>query len=98
MKDVFDAGFEIICPYLERDLFSRSPGRIVRFDGTYKVAMKTNDNAEAEEEIKCLVIATGEFGHVLLWFFCSAEGAKVFQQLNYLLKRRCEMLDCVQPD
>ena len=93
LKTIFDTGFLIIKPYLERDLFCRSPGRIVRFDGTYRVAMRTIDDDKSSEKIKVLVIATGEFGHVLLWFYCSAEGAKVFQMLNFMIKQRCEMLD-----
>ena len=98
LKTVFDTGFSIIKPYLERDIFSRSPSRIVCFDGTYPVAMRTMDDAESDIEIKVLVIATGEFGHVLLWFYCSAEGARTFQMLNFMINKRREMLDCFNVD
>ena len=36
------------------------------------------DDNEPDVEIKVLVIAIGEFGHVWLWFYCSAEGEKIF--------------------
>lgn len=55
--------------------------------------MRTLDDEDSEEEIKVLCIVCGKFGHILLWFFCSAEGSKIFQRMNFLLKRRCEMLD-----
>ena len=51
------------------------------------VAMVTMNDREAKEEIKVLIIVCGEYGHVMSWCFCSVESAKVYQQLNYMLKK-----------
>ena len=93
LRNIFDAGFELILPYLKRDLFSRSPCRIVRYDGTFSIAKVTMNDSSSEDLINCLVIIIGEFGHVMSWAYCNAEGSNLYQYLNQQLLKRCQMLD-----
>ena len=79
LRKIFDAGFELILPYLKRDLFSRSPCRIVRYDGTFSIAKVTMNDVSSEDPINCLVIIIGEFGHVMSWAYCNAEGSNLYQ-------------------
>ena len=85
LKEIFHAGFDLLFPYLQRDLYHRSPGRFLRFDGQYKVAMKTLDDDQSEEETRVLLVMCGEFGHVIGWIFCRAEGSKNYQNLSHII-------------
>jgi hypothetical protein len=97
LSSIFDAGFDLIYPHLKRDLFSRPPGRVIRWDGTFRYAKITMDDPEGDETIKCLIVVWGEHGHALTWAFCDAEKGEVYQNLNMLLKKRCQMLDRAEP-
>jgi hypothetical protein len=90
LGNIFDAAFELVYPYLKRDLFMRTPGRFIRWDATFDFAKKTMGDEESGEEFNALVILFGEYGHILLWAFAGAEGGTVYQQLHYFLKKRCE--------
>ena len=65
LKKIFDRCFDLVFPYLQRDLFSRVPGRVVKMDGTFEFLKKTNNDVLSEEEIKCLHIVWGQYGHIL---------------------------------
>ena len=65
LNKVFHRCFELIQPYLERDLYSRTPGNSVSWDGTFSTAKKTMNDPDSEEEINCLVIVWGMYGHVM---------------------------------
>jgi hypothetical protein len=89
---VFERCFELVYPYLQRDLFSRTPGRCLKWDGTYDYAKKTTHDPSAEEEINVLCIVFGELGHIMSFALCEAEGSRVYQRLNYFLRKRCDRL------
>ena len=93
LKAIFVAGFALILPFLKRDLFSRSPCRIIQWDANFDVAKKTMNDPEAAMAIKALVVLCGEYGHIMLWASCDAEGSNMCQNSNFWLKKRCEMLD-----
>ena len=40
-KNVFDTSFSLIFPHLERDLYSRLPGKMVSHDGPYEKKTRT---------------------------------------------------------
>lgn len=51
------------------------------------------NDPEALMEIKALAVLYGEYGHIMLWAFNDAEGSNMYQNLNFCLKKQCEMLD-----
>ena len=95
LGNLFDACFDLVFPYMERDLYNRSPGQSVSWDGTFDYARKTKDDEFAEEEINVLCILFGWLGHILSFAFAESEGSQVYQQLNYFLKKWCDRLGSV---
>jgi hypothetical protein len=89
IKSVFKKGYGLIEHHLYRDLFNRLPGRIVKWDGTFQFAMKTNDDAESEEETKVLLILYGEFGHIISFAIATSENLTNYQRMQYFLRERC---------
>jgi hypothetical protein len=67
LKKIFDVSFELVFPFLRRDLFCRTPGRLVKWDGTFDFLKKTKDDELAEDDNDCLHIVWGDYGHVLAW-------------------------------
>lgn len=51
------------------------------------------NDVSSEDPINCLVIVIGEYGHVMSWAYCNAEGSNLYQYLNQQLLKRCQMLD-----
>ena len=92
LSRVFDSCFDLIYTHLQRDLFSRSPGKCIKWDGTYDFAKKTKNDPLAEEEINVLCILFGQFGHIVSFAFAEGEGSNVYQRMNYFLKQRCDRL------
>jgi hypothetical protein len=89
---IFHASFELIYPYLKRDLFNRVPGKCVKMDGTYRFLTRTKNDKESSEEAKCLHVVWNEWGHILSFAFAGSENSQCFQTLNYYIKKRCERL------
>jgi hypothetical protein len=89
---VFDKCFELVLPYLRRDLFSRFPGKCIKWDATFDYASKTTNDPFAEEEINALCIVFGQHGHILSWAFAESEQGQVYQRLSYFLRKRCDRL------
>ena len=75
-------------PYLQRDLLTRLPGRMLRVDGTYKIMKVTMNMTDAAGENKCLYVVMGEYGHIVSFAFCDSERDMVAQRLFYFLKKR----------
>ena len=46
------------------------------------------NDPSVEESINTLLLLCGEYGHIMSFLFCSAEGSGLYQDMN-----RCEMLD-----
>ena len=45
--NVFMRCFELVLPYLKRDLFNRVPGKSIKIDSTFKWAKHTKDDPES---------------------------------------------------
>jgi hypothetical protein len=89
---IFHNAFDLIFPYLQRDLFSRVPGKSIKMDGTFQFLKKTRNDEQSSGKNTCLNVVWGEYGHVLSWAFDSSENAECFQRLNFYLRKRCEIL------
>jgi len=92
LTDVFSKMFQLVHEYLLRDLYNRTPGLCIKWDGTYKYAKMTMQDPEAAEEIHVLCILFGQYGHILSFAFAADEKGPVFQRLHYFLKKRCDRL------
>lgn len=92
LGDVFDKMFQLVHPYLLRDLYNRTPGLCIKWDGTYRYAKMTLQDPESGEDIKVLCILFGQYGHILSFAFSKDEKGPVFQRLHYFLKKRCDRL------
>lgn len=88
VKAVFWKVYNKTEPYLYRDLFSRSPGKFIRFDGTYAVMGRTMNDETVEEEMETCVKVFGEYGHCLSFAFSSSEADCVIQRLIMFIRRR----------
>jgi hypothetical protein len=85
---IFHEAYDKIEDYLLHDLFSRRPGKILRWDGTFAIMKKTMDAPPTEATNDALVKILGEYGHLLTWAFTEAEDDEVVQRLLYFLKMR----------
>jgi hypothetical protein len=93
IKDIFDRAYEIVFPFLQRDLYSRVPGKCVKSDGTFQFLSKTSNDELSSVETKCLHIVWGQYGHIMTWAFDGSENDVCFQRLHWFLKKRCERID-----
>ena len=57
------------------------------------ITKKTMNNPLAKESINALLLVCGEYGHIMSFVLCKAEGSGLFQQMNRWLRTRCKMLD-----
>jgi hypothetical protein len=89
---IFDRCFDLVYPFLQRDLYSRTPGVCVKWDGTFDFAKKTMNDPHAQEEINVLCIICGQYGHVMSFAFSKSECSQVYQRMNYFLRKRCDRL------
>ena len=92
VQAVFWKVYTSVEPYLLRDLLSRTPGKIIRWDGTFAVMKRTMDDLEVEEENEVCVKIFGEYGHILSWAFARSEGDIVLQRLLFFLRKRIERI------
>jgi len=92
LKKIFTDTFNLLEDVLLQDLFSRTPGRFIHWDATYKFLMKTSDDPEAEEKLNACAIVWGEYGHMLSFAFAESEQNAVYQRLHYYIRKRCERL------
>jgi len=92
IKVIFVSAFQLVFPFLRRDMFARVPGSSVKMDGTFQFLSKTSNDEYSETENKCLHIVWGEYGHILAWAFDGSENDLCFQRLNYFLRKRCDMI------
>ena len=91
LRVVFMRCFELVLPFLKRDLYSRTPGCCIKWDATFNYAKVTMDDPDSSEEIKALSIMFGQYGHVMNWAFSGSESDLVYQRLNYFLLERCKI-------
>ena len=91
IETVFWIACNSIKPYLDRDLLSRKPGRIVRWDGTFSAAKKMIDVPELDS-VDALLLVYGEYGDVLFYAFAESEVPGNWQAVHYFLKRHCERM------
>ena len=84
--------FRSLRPHLRRDLLSRVPGRILRWDGTYDLAKKLMADGLSELSAEVLLLVCGEYGHIVFFAFADAESDTNWKLINILLKKRCERL------
>jgi hypothetical protein len=89
IKSIFKKGYGLIKHHLYRNLFNHLPGQIVNWDGTFKFAMKTNDDTESKEETKVLLLLYGEFGHIIFFAISGSENLTNYQRMQYFLRERC---------
>jgi hypothetical protein len=85
--------YDLVKSYFRRDILSRHADEILRWDGTYKLMMKTMDSPDSEMETKVLLIVMGKLGHVLFWAFAEQEDMKSWQRINLLLAKRSMHID-----
>jgi hypothetical protein len=90
---IFHASFELVYPYLKRDLFNRVPGKCVKMDGTCHFLAKTKNDKESSEETKFLHVVWNEWGHILSFAFAGSENSQCFQTVNYNIQKRCVRLE-----
>jgi hypothetical protein len=88
---MFWACYNTIEPFLDRDLYSRSPGRLLRWDGTFNLANKLIDVPELDS-IGALLIIVGEWGDIMWYAFADAEGDQNWQIAHFFLMKRCERM------
>ena len=86
---MFWAVFPKIKVFLLRDLYSRRPGRILRWDGTFKLVRKLMTFADDPAVKKVLLLIAGEYGHILSYAFAKGEGREEWQIMHFFLHRRC---------
>ena len=87
--------YHTIEPYLDRDLLSWTPGRICRWDGTYKLASKLMDIPELDS-IKVMLLIYGEYGDIVYFSLCETEGPQNWQMCHYFLMRRWSDMNAAQ--
>jgi hypothetical protein len=85
---IFTRSFQLVYPFLQRDLYSRTPGKCIKWDGTFSFAKKTMDDKQSAESNNCLCVIFGQYGHILSFALVPNEEPKVFQLLNYYLRKR----------
>lgn len=68
IEQIFDAAYDLVEPYLRRDMLTRLPGPILRWDATFEFAKKLMCDTFAEEKIDCLSVVWGTYGHILRFF------------------------------
>jgi hypothetical protein len=85
---IFHEAYDKIEDCLLCDLFSRKPGKMLRWDGTFAIMAATMDAPEAEAMNEALVKTLSEHGHLLTWAFTEAEDDEVVQRLLCFLKMR----------
>jgi hypothetical protein len=90
IRTMFFIVFRSIRPHLRRDLLSRVPGRILRWDGTYDLAKKLMADGLSELSAAVLLLVCGEYGHIVFFAFADAESETNWKLINLLLKERCE--------
>ncbi|CAB9528524.1 hypothetical protein SEMRO_2247_G320651.1 [Seminavis robusta] len=90
---IFHKSFDLVFPYLQRDLFNRVPGDSIKMDGTFRFLSKTKNDKQSSEETKCLHVVWDQYGYVLSWAFSGPENDECFQRLNCHLRKRCERID-----
>jgi hypothetical protein len=76
--------------YLDRDLFDRTPGQFIRWDGTYSVANKLMDGIDELDSVGVLLILFGEYGDIVSFAFAPSEGPDYWQVLHWFLRRHCK--------
>ena len=92
LTEIFDAAYDIIEEHLIRDQLTRIPGRVIRWDGTYRFARSLLPDWLAEEVGDCLCIVFGEYGHILTFGITENEGHTPWKRLRYTLRQRCEKI------
>lgn len=85
--------YELIRPYLRRDMLSRPVDKIARWDGTYSIMTKTIDDPDVEAPALVLLIVLGMYGNVLYWAFADSEDEKHWQRIMMILAERSLRID-----
>ena len=89
---IFHKAFDLIKPYLQRDLFSRPPTRSIAMDGTFRYLSRTMNDKQSTEETKCLHMIYDQYGRAISWAMAGPENDECFQRLCWHLRKRAEML------
>ena len=92
LNKIFFQSFEIVLPHLQRDLFNRTPGRRICWDGTFRYMSRTMSNPNSPGTNKCLLIVYDGHGRVLSWAFDEIENDECTQVLLWFIKKRCERI------
>jgi hypothetical protein len=85
--------YELVRRFFRRDILSRWVDEFIRWDGTYKLMMKTIDDPDCEESSKVLLIVVGKLGHILFWAFAGQDDSKSWQRIALLLVKRTMRID-----
>jgi hypothetical protein len=93
IETIFWVCYNMIKPYLDRDLCSRIPGRLLRWDGTYKAAKKMiMIDAPELNSINVILLVFGEYGDIQFWGAAEDEGPSNWQVAHFLVMKRCERM------
>jgi hypothetical protein len=74
---------------LYRDLYSRRPGTILRWDGAYGAARKMILLDDIPELCNVLLLVYKTYGHIISFGFGDGESAANWQILHYFIYLRC---------
>lgn len=85
--------YKLVAPYLRRDILSRPVGKILRWDGTYKIMTKTINDPDMEAPALVLLIVLGTYGNILYWAFADSEDDKCWQRIMIILAERSLRID-----
>ena len=89
IETLFWVAFEMVQPYMLRDLHSRLPGKILSWDGTFKQASRTMSDL-FDTNHNCLGLVFGEFGHIIAYAFLDNESQENWKRLLYGIRKHCQ--------
>jgi len=93
LNNLWKREYNLLKGYFRQDLLSRPAEKLIRYDGQYKVMMKTMDTEDCEASNKVLLIVFDLLGRILFWAFADEEDSKQWQRCLWFLVKRTMRLD-----
>ena len=91
IEALFYIEYNIVKPFLLRDLFSRLPTPFISWDATFEIAGRTMTDILADGGTqKAIAIIYDQYGRVLTYGFIDSEKPLHWKRLMYFLRQRCE--------
>jgi hypothetical protein len=88
VKSIFEKAFELVEPHLLRDLLTRLPGRLMRWDGTFRLMKKTMNDPGSDGTNTVALLVFGEDGHIISFAFAESETDENIQRLLYFIRKQ----------